>query len=306
MISVTELALSLCFLGTCLASVPTVTISPGINMPMLAFGTARDSLSGCTVQQGVEQWLALGGRHIDTADNYGTQPDVGAALATTKVPRAEIFVTTKIPGPIGKQQVIDKITKTALPQLGVTYIDLVLIHWPCTKSGYFPDNCNPSDGYAERMATWEGLEELQKDGKIRAIGVSNYNEYHVAELTQLGKVPATNQIQWHLGLHNDTFLAAMKGSGVALEAWGSLSGPTTGGDGVSLGDPRLKAVAARYNVSTAQVALRWSVHKGVTPVTATCTAEHAVGDLDSFKFDLSEVDVAYLDSLHSNKTVFYL
>merc|ERR1712039_1066058 len=200
-----------------------------------------------------------------------------------------IFVTTKVPGPIGKQEVIDKITKTALPELGVDYIDLVLIHWPCVSGKDFPDKCKPSDGYAERLATWEGLEELQKQGKIRALGVSNYNQYHVEELTKLGQ-------------HDDAFLASMKHLDVKLEAWASLSGPTAGADGVSLSDPRLQAVAARYNASTAQVALRWSVHKGVTPVTGTCNPDHAKGDLASFDFDLSEEDVAYLDSLHTNST----
>merc|ERR1719284_1715290 len=94
------------------ATVPNVEIAPGVEMPMLAFGSAKTSFSGCTVQDGVEQWLRLGGRHIDTADDYGTQPDVGQAVQASGIPRKEIFITTKIPGPIGAKAVTDKILNT--------------------------------------------------------------------------------------------------------------------------------------------------------------------------------------------------
>eukprot|EP00413_Alexandrium_margalefii_P047889 CAMPEP_0204585848 /NCGR_PEP_ID=MMETSP0661-20131031/47153_1 /ASSEMBLY_ACC=CAM_ASM_000606 /TAXON_ID=109239 /ORGANISM="Alexandrium margalefi, Strain AMGDE01CS-322" /LENGTH=310 /DNA_ID=CAMNT_0051595435 /DNA_START=79 /DNA_END=1011 /DNA_ORIENTATION=- len=293
-----RLACVLCWLCGSLGSVPEALIAPGVSMPMLALGTARVSLTGCSVQEAVEQWLALGGRHIDTAFDYGTQPDVGRALKATAVERREIFVTTKVPGPIGKREVMDLITKTSLPQLGLDYVDLVLIHFPCKPKSEFPDKCGRQEWHTERLATWEGLAELRSAGKIRAVGVSNYNTEHVAELAEAGARPAVNQVEWHLGYHNETLLAAMKTAGVHLEAWGSLSGPTTGRNpGVSLGDARLRAVAARYNASTAQVALRWSVQKGVAPVTASCSRSHVLGDLAAFDFTLSEDDVARLDSL---------
>lgn len=269
-------------------------------MPMIAFGTARTSFSGCTVQEGVEQWLRLGGRHIDTADDYGTQPDVGMALKSSNVSRKEIFLTTKIPGPIGKKAVMDKILHTALPQLGVKYLDLVLIHFPCR--GMDQKSAPPcgEEAEAERKDTWLGLDELRKQGVIRAVGVSNYNDQHVAEITSTFKQsPAVNQVQFHLAYHNETLLQAMKKAGTTLEAWAPLGGPTVHGrePTISLGDARLKAVAARYNASTAQVVLRWHTSKGVVPVTATCSAEHASGDLGSFRFHLTDADVKHLDSL---------
>mmetsp|Transcript_80026 Transcript_80026/g.154686 ORF Transcript_80026/g.154686 Transcript_80026/m.154686 type:complete len:305 (-) Transcript_80026:202-1116(-) len=276
--------------------VPSVKISPNVEMPMLAFGTAKTSLSGCTVQDGVEQWLRLGGRHIDTADDYGTQPDVGRALKASDVPRKDIFITTKIPGPIGKSATLDKILNTALPQLGVEYIDLVLIHFPCKT---FSPPCGQQ--YAEdRRDTWAGLVELRAQGKIRAIGVSNYDAGQVDEIVAaFQEAPAVNQVQYHLAYHNDTLLAHMKTVGTVLEAWASLGGPTVHGrePTISLGDPRLKEVAARYNASTAQVVFRWETQKGVVPVTATCTEQHAVGDLESFGFHLSNADMAQLDAL---------
>lgn len=280
--------------------IPSVDIAPHVAMPMLAFGTARTSLSECSVQEGVEQWLRVGGRHIDTADDYGTQPDVGRALNLSKVPRREIFITTKIPGPIGKEAVIDKIVHTALPQLGVDYLDLVLIHFPCKGMDQKDaPPCGP-DAKASRLDTWAGLVELRRRGMIRAVGVSNYNDAHVAEIIEaFQEPPAVNQVQFHLAYHNETLLNRMKHASTTLEAWAPLGGPTVHGrtPTISLDDTRLKAVAARYNASTAQVVFRWQTQKGVVPVTATCSAEHAVGDLESFRFKLSDTDIVYLDAL---------
>ncbi|CAE8678346.1 unnamed protein product [Polarella glacialis] len=279
--------------------VPNIRIVPGIEMPMLAFGTARVSLETCTVQAGVEQWLRMGGRHIDTADDYGTQPDVGLAIKASGVPRSEIFLTTKIPGPIGKQAVINKILHTALPQLGLDYLDLVLIHFPCKSMKDFPNKCG-AIFRAERLDTWAGLVELRAMGKIRAIGVSDYSVEQVAEVVEeFGEAPAVNQVQWHLAYHNETLWSAMQQVGTVLQAWAALGGPTAshGVPSISLGDPRLKEVAARNNVSTAQVVLRWETQHGVVPVTATCSEEHARGDLAAFDFQLSPADLDLLSNL---------
>lgn len=267
-------------------------------MPAMAFGTARTSFDNCTVQQGVEQWLRLGGRHIDTADMYGTQPDVGRALAASSVPRREIFITTKVPGPIGKTGVVDKILHTALPQLGVAYIDLVLIHFPCVDAQ--STSCK-ADASA-RLETYGALMELRRRGFVRAVGVSNYNDEQLDEVrAEFNESPAVNQVQYHLAYHNDTLLHFAQGSGTVLEAWAPLGGPTVHGKEptISLGDPRLKALAAKYKMSTAQAVFRWERQKGVVPVTATCSPEHALGDLDSFDAEhrLSEEDIAVMDAL---------
>lgn len=279
--------------------VPSVSIAPGVDMPMIALGAAHISFANCSVQEGIEQWLRLGGRHIDTANNYGTQPDVGRALKSASVPRQDIFITTKIPGPIGRQSAIDMIERSSLPQLGVEYIDLVLIHFPCISKKDFPDKCG-DENKEERLATWEGLRQLQKEGKIRATGVSNFNADQIAEIVDIGDRPAVNQVEWHLGYHNETLLTYMKRWGVTLEAWAPLAGPTAslaGHSGISLRDPRLKQVADKYNVSTAQLALRWSAHKGVVPVTGSCEKDHVLSDLNTFAFDLEDTDVSVLDQL---------
>eukprot|EP00429_Kryptoperidinium_foliaceum_P066183 CAMPEP_0176063428 /NCGR_PEP_ID=MMETSP0120_2-20121206/31634_1 /TAXON_ID=160619 /ORGANISM="Kryptoperidinium foliaceum, Strain CCMP 1326" /LENGTH=310 /DNA_ID=CAMNT_0017397001 /DNA_START=52 /DNA_END=984 /DNA_ORIENTATION=- len=279
------------------ADVPSVDIGDGVQMPMLAFGTYRGSLRTCTVTEATKQWLDLGGRHVDTAFDYYTQPDVGAALKASSVPRQQLFITTKVPGPIGAQAVKDMIVNVSLPQLGLDYLDLVLIHFPCLEKKLFPNKCREKEA-EERLDTWHGLVELKKAGKIRAIGVSNFDADQLATLAEAsGVTPAVNQVEWHLGYHNETLLAAMKSRGVVLEAWGSLTGPTAANPGVALDDPRLKEIAQRYSAATPQVALRWSALKGVVPITATCSAAHVQSDIDAFAIQISADDLAALDSL---------
>jgi len=274
-------------------------------MPMLAFGTMTVSNPGCTVASAVEQWIRLGGRHIDMSKVYGTLVDAGKGIKASAVPRHELFLTTKVEGPIGINASIAQI-EDDLQKVGVDYFDLVIIHWPCPGPDpmkYFPNKCGPL-GKDERLETWLGLIKLQQAKKVRAIGLSNYNQEQVEELTSAGFHPAVNQVQWHLGYHNDTFLDEMGKLGVKVEAWASLAGPTKSHNipGVSLGDKRLKQVADRYGVSTAQVELQWSMNKGVTPVTASCNKEHAIGDLNANTFNLTNEDMTYLDKLTENVT----
>jgi len=290
--------------SACKHRIPHVNIAHDVQMPMLAFGTMTVSNAGCDVHSAVEQWLRLGGRHIDMSLIYKTQPDAGKGIKASGIQRNDLFLTTKVEGPIGYNESIRQVVDTDLQQVGVEYFDLLLMHWPCPNMSDFPNKCGPM-GKEERLDTWRGLEELKRMGKVRAIGVSNFNQEQVEELTSAGFHPAVNQVQWHLGYHNDTFLEEMAKLGVTVEAWAPLAGPTKSHlvPGVSLGDPRLKAVADRYNASTAQVALQWSMRKGVVPVTATCVEAHAIGDLCASDLDLSSEDVSYLDSLQENSTV---
>lgn len=286
----------------CLGNVvPTIEIAPGVNMPMVAFGSYNGSLTRCSVQEGVQQWLQLGGRHVDTADMYETEADVGAAIRGSGVPRKDIFVTTKVPGPIGNQAVQQMILQQSLPKLGLDYLDLVLIHYPCLALSDFPNKCGAAL-QRERLDTWKGLMELRRAGKIRAIGVSNYDAEQVKEVIEAFKeAPAVNQVEWHLAYHNETLRSALQKAGVTIEAWASLAGPTSGivekVPSISLSDERLKQVAEHYGVSTAQVELRWETQKQVVPITATCTKEHALADLSIFNFTISDKDMQYLDDL---------
>jgi len=138
--------------------------------------------------------------------------------------------------------------------------------------------------------------------------VSNYNAKHVAEILALGDRPAVNQVEWHLGFHDDTLLATMRDWNVTLQGYGALSGPTTlyGNPGVPLHDPRLTGIARRYKVSPAELVLQWIICKGIAPITATCSEAHAMEDLSAFGFTLAAKDVEYLDNLKPPPQILFL
>merc|ERR1712048_946633 len=166
-----------------------------------------------------------------------------------------------LPQPVGKREAIDMIQNVSIKNIGSDYIDLVLIKRACVPKEHgpeYPDRCG-DDSKALRLATWEGLVELRRMGKIRAAGVSNYNTQHVAEILACGERPAVNQVEWHLGFHDDALLATMRDWNITVEGYGALSGPTTlyGNPGVHLHDPRVLRVAKNYNVSPAQLVPQW-------------------------------------------------
>lgn len=151
--------------------------------------------------------------------------------------------------------------------------------------------------------------QLRRMGKVRAIGVSNYNSKHVAEILSLGERPAVNQVEWHLGFHDDALLATMRKWNVTMQGYGALSGPTAslyGNPGIPLHDPRLAVVAQRYDVSPANVALQWILGKGIAAITATCNEAHARNDLKSFDFALVARDIEYLDGLRPQPRVVFM
>lgn len=280
------------------ARVPEVNIAPGVSMPILAFGTSPISYHGCSVQDAVSMYLMLGARHLDLALSYGTEKEVGAAIKASGVRRSDLFLAAKIEGPVGYQKALEQVAEYDLPNTGLDYFDLLLMHYPCST---YSKQCGLSE-LAERLDTWRGMEHLKALGKTRAIGVSNFDLEQLNQLYDAGYHPSVNQVQWHLGYHNDNLLSGATANGTHIEAWAALGSPVVGGygmvnPGIGLSDPRLNAVATRYNASTAQVALQWMFKMGVTPVTGTCSESHARGDLGSFNFDLSNSDVAYLSGL---------
>merc|ERR1712124_129907 len=149
---------------------------------------------------------------------YKTQPDAGRGIKAAGVPRKDLFLTTKVEGPIGYNATIEQVVNIDLLQVGVDYFDLLLIHFPCKTFADFPNKCG-SKYKQERLDRWRGLEYLKSMGKVRAIGISNFNQEQVEELIDAGYQPAVNQVQWHLGYHNDTFLEVMGKLGVKVEAW---------------------------------------------------------------------------------------
>lgn len=311
-----SLGVSFLFTAFGIAPAPMVTeIAPGVTMPMMILGTSVPDMKtydNCPIQDAVEKWFKVGGRHVLTCLGkcYASEPQIGRAWKASGLPRKDIFITTMLPEPEARLETIHNILNVSLRNLEVDYIDLVLIKRACVFNGgpEYPDMCG-SDTKALRLATWEGLMELRRMGKIRAAGVSNYNAEHVAEILALGEKPAVNQVEWHLGFHDDALLATMKSWNITIQGYGALSGPTAtfwGNAGVHLHDPRVVEVAQRYNVSPAQLVLQWMISKGIAPITATCDESHAMQDLSAFGFALTAQDAEYLDSLEPQLRMFFV
>jgi diketogulonate reductase-like aldo/keto reductase len=278
---------------------------------MLALGTgSRGCSPPAACQAAIEQALNLGWRTIDCAWEYGTQPLVAAALSNSGVPRTDVYLISKIPGPVGAAQAASDF-KDDLARLGTGYVDLLLMHYPCGPAFAQPrDGCgavNDTADAAARIDTWRAMEGFVADGRARAIGVSNWRQEHIAQLLAAGvRAPvAVNQVQWHLGFHDDALLEYCLARGIRLQAYSPLGGGGTsqGRDGgVALDDPLVTRIAVAHsppnttshanasnangssasnmsNTSNAQVALRWAIQRGVAVATSATTRAYLLEDL---------------------------
>ncbi|EPS34647.1 hypothetical protein PDE_09611 [Penicillium oxalicum 114-2] len=249
-------------------------------IPRLGFGVYRSPASQCV--QSVLKALQAGYRHIDTAQFYGNESEVGEALRASGIPRDEIFVTTKILSPAGSpEQTYEKLL-ASVEKIGGSdgYVDLFLIH-------------SPKSGPAGRKELWQALEKLQAEGKAKAIGVSNYGVQHIEEMKPYAKVwpPHVNQIELHPWCQQRTIDAYCKQHGIVVEAYSPIV------RNYKANDPTLVEVAMKYNVSTQQILIRYALQKGWVPLPKTDNPDRIVANADIFGFDLKAEDMDALDSL---------
>lgn len=262
-------------------TVPSITLNNGVRIPQLGFGVFQIS-----PEDTVEATLAaldVGYRHIDTAQMYGNEQQVGAAIAKSGIPRDEVFVTSKLNN--NRHAYDDAIAATdeTLERLGVEQVDLFLIHWPLPGVGDF-------------IETWKALEKVHSDGKARAIGVSNFADHHLERLlAETEIVPAVNQIEVHPYLTQNRLRAFGSAHGIATEAWSPIA------QGAVLGDPVLQAIAANKGRSTAQVTLRWHIQRGDIVFPKSVTRSRVEENFALFDFELSANDVAAIDGLNRDE-----
>jgi diketogulonate reductase-like aldo/keto reductase len=249
----------------------TVEIGGGVEMPLLGLGTWQ--ASGNEAYEAVRVALELGYRQIDTATMYGNEEQVGRALADSGVPRAEVFITTKLPpGRAGAER---ETLSASLRALGVEQVDLWLIHWPPT-GGARPD-------------VWERFLELQGEGLTRAVGVSNYSLDQIDELERATSVlPAVNQIEWSPALYDAATLSGHRQRGVQLEGYSPLKT-------MRLNDPRLVRIAEAHGVTPARVVIRWHVEHEVVVIPKSSRPDRIASNADVFGFSLSPEEVGQLD-----------
>jgi len=302
------------------AKVPCFPLSGGTQIPQVAIGTWSGSFKDCNpadytcVKQharfAVDNWLHIGGTHVDSANDYRTQTSVAEALVASGIRREDVFITTKCPGTIGYEATI-QCADDNLQMLGqfgtegVAYIDLLLIHFPFTQSAVCRFKRNDPDckmKMADKAAlqdTWKAMEELKRIGVVKSIGVSDYSVDQMAQTLEGAKFPIElNQVEWNALQHDDDMLAYCKKNNIRLQAWSPLGGAR----GSVLGEAPVKAAAAAHNVSTAQVALRWSLQQGVAVVVGTASPEHQKGDLAIFDFELTDDEMKAISALQPKAT----
>jgi len=267
-------------------AVPNVVLNNGVEMPMISLGTWQYSPD--VAQQAVTLGLSLGFNHIDTANDYNNQRGVGQALAS--VNRSSYFLTTKVP-----PQTSNAYAKTTndlndnLDQLGLSYVDLVLLHYP------------PMGNTAHCSAMqeqWRAMEAFYAAGKARAIGVSNYcPSSFECILSKATVVPAVNQVQYHIGMSNDPsgIASYCRSKNVTLQAYSPL------GDGTTelINGPLVSGIGHAHNKSGAQVSLHWVYKQGVPLSTKSTSAAHLSSDLDIFDWKLDDDEYASLDAATS-------
>ncbi len=259
----------------------TITLNNGVAIPQLGLGLFR-SPNGAETVETVCYALQHGYRHVDTARIYHNEADVGAGLRASGIPREEVFVTTKL---WESDQGYDSALaayRESLRLLGLAYVDLFLIHWPLP---------------GKRRYSWMALETLLEEGRVRAIGVSNYLVRHLEELLGHARyVPAVNQIELspYNYLQRQPTLALCAAQGIAVEAYSPLT------KGRKLGDPRLAALAAPTGKTPAQVLIRWGLQKGAIVLVKSNRPERIRENADVFDFTLSASDMATLDTFNEN------
>ncbi len=254
----------------------TFTLNNGVEIPILGLGVFR-SPPGDETRQAVLDAFAVGYRHVDTAHIYGNERDVGEAIRRSGLPREEIFVTTKLWNSDHGYGPALRAFERSASELGVEYVDLYLIHWPV-------------EGL--RLDSWRALESLQRGGKCRAIGVSNYTISHLSELLARGEVvPAVNQVEFHPFLYQRQLLDFCRSKGIALEAYSPLA------KAKKMKDPTLLALAAKYDKTPAQVLVRWGLQHGLVVIPKSIQKQRIEQNADVFDFAIAATDMEVLDGL---------
>ena len=253
-----------------------VTLNNGVEMPVLGLGVWQVQ-TGNECRRAVLWALEAGYRHIDTARIYGNEKDVGAAIRDSGLPRAEIFVTTKLwNGDQGYEKAL-RAFDHSLSALGLEYVDLYLIHWPVPGT---------------REDSWRALQHILEEGRSRAIGVSNYTDRHLAELLSWADVPpAVDQVEFSPYLYQVDLLEYCRGHGIQLEAYSPLT------RGRQLKDVKLVNVARRVGHTPAQVLIRWALQHDLVVIPKSVRHARIVENAAVFDFSLSAEDMAVLDAL---------
>ena len=262
----------------------TYTLSNGVHIPCVGFGTWQ-SKDGPEARDSVAEALRAGYRHIDTAQGYGNEESVGQAVKESGLSRGEVFLTSKLTNSVrGYDQTLSAFHES-LRKLGTDYMDLFLIHWPRPVSFR-------NDWEAQNAQSWRAMEDLYREGKVRAIGISNFHPHHIEALLKTATVaPMVNQIRLAPGDTQDEVVSFSREKGMLLEAYSPL------GVGKVFEVPQMKDLARKYGKSIAQIAIRWSLQRGYLPLPKSVTPVRIRENTQIFDFRLEDADVELIAGL---------
>ena len=262
-----------------MTAVPTIDLNDGRTIPQLGFGVFQ--IEPADTAQAVTTALETGYRHIDTAEMYGNEKEVGEAVGASALDRDDVYITSKLNNGFHRPDDARRAFEGTLAALGTDHVDLFLIHWPL-----------PTLYDGDFVSTWKTLESFHSDGRARSIGVSNFQVDHLERLAaECDVVPAINQIELHPYLLNEEVRAYDEAHGIATQAWSPIA------QGGVLGDPVITAIAESLGRSPAQVVLRWHIQRGNIVFPKSTTPARIRENFELFDFELQPADVEKIDAL---------
>jgi 2,5-diketo-D-gluconate reductase A len=263
-------------------AIPDITLNNGQQIPQFGFGVFQ--IEPKDTVEAVMTALQAGYRHIDTAEGYGNEKQVGEAVAKSGLDRGAVFITSKLSNDAHRPDDARVAFEVTLEALGTDYVDLFLIHWPL-----------PTRYDGDFVSTWQTLEEFYRDGRARSIGVSNFQPHHLRRLHSETQVPpAVNQIEVHPYLTQDDVRTFCAEHQIAIEAWSPIA------QGRVLGDPEIATIAERTGKSPAQVVLRWHIERGDIVFPKSVTPARIRENIDIFDFELSAQDMETISALNKD------
>jgi 2,5-diketo-D-gluconate reductase A len=266
-------------------AIPMIMLNNGQEIPQFGFGVFL--VKPAETAAAVTAALQARYRHIDTAEMYGNEREVGEAIGASGLDRSDVFVTTKLNNGAHRPDDARKAFDNSLKTLGFDYVDLFLIHWPL-----------PTRYDGDYVSTWHTLEEFYRDGRARSIGVSNFQPHHLRRLHQESEItPAVDQIEVSPYLTQDDVRGFCAEHQIAVEAWSPL------GRGEVLGDPTIDSIARSYGKTPAQVVLRWHIERGDIVFPKSVRPARIKENIDIFDFELSGEDVEAISALNRNQRV---
>ncbi len=262
----------------------TFTLNNGIKIPCIGYGTWQAQSGKVAVDSGKEA-IKLGYRHIDCAAVYANEKSVGQAIIESGIKREDLFVTSKLWNDYrGYDEALAAFERT-LKDLQLDYLDLYLIHWPAAIG-------KTKDWEAENAQTWRAMEKLYEDGRVKAVGVSNFLVHHLEALKKTAKINImVDQIEFHPGMMQQKTLDYCKRNDILVEAWSPL------GTGKMLGNAVLKKIAGRYDKSVAQLCIRWCIQNDALPLPKSVTPSRILENSQVFDFEISRQDMDTINKM---------